>query len=166
MRQKGFTLVELLVAMALGGVILTGVLTTIYQVVFGTSRNNSQITALTNVDSASLWIKKDLQMPQSTNLTDGDPVPQSSIDLRWVDCTGWADADNCTHRCSYVLSGTDLLRTYDGTVSIVGRHITSLGFTENSRVINVIITATTPDTPSRSKTLNFSVCPRAEEATW
>ena len=60
--------------------------------------------------------------------------------------------------------GTELLRTYDGTVSIVGRNITSVTFTKDAqddRVINVVITATGTGFLQRSKTLEFSVYMRS-----
>ena len=132
MRQKGFTLLELLVATAVGAVILTGVVLSIYQVVWGTARSNSQAVALTDINSAVLAIKKDLMMTQSTNLTDG--VPQSSVMLSWIDYTFFAtENETAYHSTTYVLSGTDLRRTYDGTVSIVGRRITSIDFTQNTQ---------------------------------
>ena len=159
MRQKGFTLVELLVVMAVGGVILVGALLTIHQVMLGTGRTNSQVVALTEVNHAALQIKKDLMMTQTTDLT---TVPQSSVMLNWTDYTGF-ETGNQTHSSSYVLSGTELLRTYDGTVSIVGRNITSLGFTQDDRVINVVITATGSGAPQRSETLKFSAYIRAAE---
>jgi len=159
MRQKGFTLVEVLVVMAVGGVILMGVVLSIHNVVWGTGRSNSQVVALADVNHATLSLKKDIQMSQSANLTDG---VSSLVTLTWTDYTGFEPEDARNHSCSYVLSGTELRRTYDGTESIVGRHITSLGFTQDGRVINVVITATGSGFLQRSKTLEFSVYMRSE----
>jgi len=162
MRQKGFTLIEVLVVLAVGSVILVGIVLSIHQVVWGTGRTNSQVVALTNVNYAALFIRKDIQMSQNTDLTDG--VPRSSVGLTWTDYTGFEPEDERNHICTYALSdnGTELLRTYDGTVSIVGRYITSLGFTQNGRVVNVVITATGTGFLQRSKTLEFSVYMRTE----
>ena len=161
MRQKGFTLVELLVAMAVGSLLLTGVLLSLQQVVVGTGRSNSQVIALTDVNHAALAIKKDLMMAQNTDLTDN--VSQSgSVWLGWTDYTGWA-GDNATHTISYTLVGTELRRTYDyATTSIVGRSITSIVFTQDGREISANITATSPGFPPRSETLTFSVYMRTE----
>ena len=160
MKQAGFTLIELLVTLAIGSVILVGVSMSLQQIVWGTGRNNSQVVALTNVNQAALAIKKDLMMTQSTNLT--GEVPQSSVTLSWTDYTGFSSENSTSHNCQYTLSGTVLQRTYDGVVSIVGRHITDLGFTQNGRVINVTITATGPSVPQRSATVEFSGFIRAE----
>ncbi|HUU08010.1 MAG TPA: prepilin-type N-terminal cleavage/methylation domain-containing protein [Dehalococcoidales bacterium] len=164
MKQAGFTLIELLVTLAIGSVILVGVSMSLQQIVWGTGRNNSQVVALTNVNQAALAIKKDLMMTQSTNLPDPDedPNPQSSVTLSWTDYTGFSSENSTSHNCQYTLSGTVLQRTYDGVVSIVGRHITDLGFTQNGRVINVTITATGPSVPQRSATVEFSGFIRAE----
>ena len=161
MRQKGFTLVEVLVVLAVSGVLLTGLITSIFQVSTFTDRSNSQVVALTDLNHAALSIKKDLMMTQNTDLADGSPVPQSSVWLGWTDYTSF-ETGNLTHSSSYVLSGTELLRTYDGTVGIAGRNITSLGFTKNGRVIDVVITATGSSDPQRSETLKFSVLIRTE----
>ncbi|HET6478237.1 MAG TPA: prepilin-type N-terminal cleavage/methylation domain-containing protein [Dehalococcoidales bacterium] len=164
MKQAGFTLIELLVTLAIGSVILVGASMSLQQIVWGTGRNNSQVVALTNVNQAALAIKKDLMMTQSTNLPDPDedPNPQSSVTLSWTDYTGFSSENSSSHNCQYTLSGTVLQRTYDGVMSIVGRHITDLGFTQNGRVINVTITATGPSVPQRSATVEFSGFIRAE----
>ncbi len=163
MRQKGFTLIEVLVVLAVGSVILVGIVLSIHQVVWGTGRTNSQVVALTNVNYAALFIRKDIQMSQNTDLTDG---VSSSVGLTWTDYTGFEPEDERNHNCTYTLSdnGTELLRTYDGTVSIVGRNITSVTFTKDAqddRVINVVITATGTGFLQRSKTLEFSVYMRS-----
>ena len=159
MRQKGFTLVEVLVVLAVSGVLLTGLITSIFQVTVFTGRSNSQVVALADVNYAALRIKRDLMMTQNTNLTDN--VSQDSVWLGWTDYTSF-ETGNQTHSSSYALSGTELQRNYDGTVSIAGRNITSIGFTKNGRVINVVITATGAGVPERSKTLKFSVLIRTE----
>jgi len=162
MRQKGFTLIEILVVMGVGSVILMAALLSVQQVMVGTDRSNSQVVALADINQAVLRIKRDLIMTQETDLTDG--VPQSSVTLSWTDYTSFGSENQTrSHSSSYTLSGTDLLRNYDGTVSIAGRQITSLGFTQDGRIISVVITATGPGASQRSKTLKFSAFIRAEE---
>ena len=161
MRQKGFTLVELLVVLAVGSVILVGSLLTINQVMLGTGRTNSQVVALTEVNRAALQIKRDLMMTQDSNL---DAVPRSSVTLSWIDYTNFGSENETSfHSSSYALSGTQLVRTYDSKESIVGRNITSVNFTQDGRVVNVVITATGSSVPQRSETLKFSSYLRAAE---
>lgn len=161
MKQKGFTLVEVLVVTAIGGVLMTGLLLSIHNVLWGTNRSNNQVVALADVNYAALRLKKDLMMAQNTNLTDN--VSQGSVVLSWIDYTGFTSENQSgSHSSSYTLSGTELQRDYDGTVSIVGRNITSIGFTQNGRAIDVVITATGAGVPERSKTLKFSAYIRSE----
>ncbi len=147
---------ELLVALAVGSLIMVAALGLTYQVVWGTSRTNSQVVALTDVHLAALQLKKDLQMAQITDLTDG--VPQNSATLSWMDFTLFDSEENKAHSSAYnLLSDGVLQRTYDGTTSIAGRNITSLNFTRDGRVISVVITATEGDFTPHSETLEFSV---------
>ena len=162
MSQKGFTLIEILVAMAIGGMVITGVVLSIFQVSWGNIRTNDQVVALTDINWATLWLKKDLQLAQGTTLTDGDPVPESSVTLDWTDFTDWATEETRDHSSTYSLSGTDLVRTYDGTPRVIGRYITSLEFTRTDKAITVVITATAPGTSQRTETLKFTVQARTE----
>lgn len=161
MKQKGFTLIELLVALAVGGLVIMSAVAVIYQVTWGTSRTNSQVVALTDVHQAALRLKKDLVMAQTTDLTDG--YPQNSATLSWTDYTSFDPEENKDHSSAYnLLSDGVLQRTYDGTMSIVGRNVTYLNFIQDGRVINVVITATEGDMTPRSETLEFSVYLRGE----
>ena len=164
MKQNGFTLVELLVTLAISGLVTAAVLAIMFQVTVGSDRNNSQVSALVDANYAAFSIKKDLQMTQVTNLIDGNPMPQSSVNLTWTDYTSFEGTDNKTHNSSYVLSGTDLLRIYDGITGIAGRNITNVGFTLDDRVVDVTVTATGPGASKRSKTLEFTVQMRTEVA--
>ena len=166
MNQKGFTLVEILVVMAVGGAVIMVALLSIYQVVWGTERTNDQVVALTDANYAALWLRQDLQMTQGTDLTDGDPVPRNSILLDWIDNTGWATEETRHHSSNYTLSGTELIRSYDNTTIVVGRHITYLGFLQNGNVITCNLTATGPGILERAENLQFSIIThmRPEEA--
>lgn len=161
MRQRGFTLVELLVALAIGSVVLTGSLLTFEQVFSGTIRARNQTIAVNDVNFAAARIKRDIEMAQTTNLTDA--VPQTSVTLTWIDYSQFASENVTPHSSTYTLSGTQLLRNYDGTVSIIGRNTTSIGFTLNGRVITTSITATGVSVQQRSKTLVFSMRMRTVE---
>jgi prepilin-type N-terminal cleavage/methylation domain-containing protein len=162
-RQAGFTLLEVLVMLAVGGVLIVGALAGTQQVMLGTNRNNNQVVALTDAHQAALVIKKDLLRTQNTDLVDGDPVPRNSANLTWIDYTYFETGNWTAHSSSYALTGTELQRNYDGADAIIGRNITYVGFTQSGRTINVTITATGSGAQERSETLEFSVYIRAEE---
>ena len=66
MKQRGFTLIEILVVMAVGGIILAGIVLSVQQVFLGTARSNSRVVALTDIDRVVLSIKKDPAAPHFT----------------------------------------------------------------------------------------------------
>ena len=158
MGQRGFTLLELLVGLAVGSVLLLAALLSINQILVSTGRSNSQVVVLDEVHRAALQIKKDIQAHTGADLTDLQYGPTT---FSWIDLTGLA-LEN--HNSIYSLSGTELVRTFDDTPSILGRHITSLSFTDNGTYIYVAITATSSTFPPRSETLSFRVYQRTWEA--
>lgn len=172
MRQKGFTLVEVLVVLAVGGILTMGIMTSIFQVTTFTSRSNSQGRALTNLHLAALHIKKDLQMAQYPGMDVGNSVvlsPQNpnSVTLTWFDYTTefQPPEEQRDHFSTYTLSDNGMLeRFYDSdNASIVGRHITYLRFTrQDEKVVNVVITAVGPGIHQWRKTIEFSVHMRFE----
>ena len=161
MKQKGFTFVELLVAMGVGGILLTGIVLAAFQVSWSSTRSSDQIVALADIDYAALWLKRDLQMAQSTDLADEAP-PQSSVTLSWTDYTSWATEETRDHTASYALSGTELRRTYDGTDQVIGRQISYIGFSRSGTAVKCVITATGPEVSQREETAEFTVKMRTE----
>ena len=92
----------------------------------------------------------------------------STATLGWTDYTSFDPEENKDHSSAYVLLSDGVLqRTFDyekpsETTSIVGRNITFVNFTQDGRVISVVITATAGDSSPRSETLKFSVYLRGE----
>lgn len=160
MNQKGYTLLELLVTVAISGVILTGVVMSISQIASGTVRSGSDMSTLTDVNFAVLIMKKDIIMAQTTDL---NATPKSSATLDWVDYSSFQSEDWPHHTISYSLSGANLMRTYDGVTSIAGRNITSVSFSQVDRVISVVISATSSGAEQNTEILRFSAYIRAEE---
>ncbi|MFC1897229.1 type II secretion system protein J [Chloroflexota bacterium] len=163
MRQGGFTLIEVLVTLAVGGVILIGIVSSMQMVTVGSSRSNSEVVALDEVNRAFLYIKKDLSTYNNIDLNVTLP---DLITISWSDETAQEGGLPWQYEVTYSLSGTELLRIYtinDSPASeqIIGRHITYLSFTSrtgiNGRFIDVVITATKGDMTPRSETLSFSV---------
>jgi len=171
MRQKGFTLLEIMVVMAVGGILMTGIVVSIFHVVSATSRSNSQGVALTDVSQAALYLKKDFQMAQSTDMGFvEDPVvvllSSENVTLEWTDSTTpESEEEQMNHHVTYSLSDNGVLeRAYDGILPtmIIGRHITYLRFTQlDERVVNIVITATGTQPQQYSKTIEFNIYMRS-----
>ena len=157
--QRGFTLVELLVAIAIAGLIAPVVVSGIFQVTRGTVRINTDLVVLQEIDGASAWINRDLSQAQTTNLNVGETLNTMRVD--WVDQTGWAVEGAESHFAEYTLSGTDLLREYDGETQIVARRVANIQFSRSGKFITVAITSTLRD---RTETLSYFITPRSDGA--
>ncbi len=95
--EKGFTYIELIVALAIIALIGSATATATIQVLRLTGRNNEHMTAVRQVQNAGYWISRDAQMAQSIivdNLT-----PPDFLVLNW---TEWDDAgDPIYHSVTY-----------------------------------------------------------------
>ena len=131
--KKGFTLIEVLVAVSVASLII-GVLGSVtFQFTRTTERGSGQFVALHDVQNVGHWINMDGKRAQSTNLIDGG-LPVQSMILIW-------DEDGANHTCSYSLSGSDLKRTCDGNTTTIARHITQVGFSVSQRLLTANITS-------------------------
>lgn len=83
--EKGYGLIELLIAITIMAVAAGAAGAAIFQVLRNTGHNNDHMTAVRQVENAGYWISHDAQMAQSatTNLTS-----PNFLVLGW---TAWAD---------------------------------------------------------------------------
>lgn len=164
--QKGLTLIELLVAMAVGGMLLGVLVPSIFQTTRGTVLTTVEVTALNNVENAAHWINKDVRMAKETNLQEEvplvNPTPESPLTLNWTDWTDWVQEEFRDHSCAYWLEGTDLQRNYDGTVTRVARYISDIEFSQSGTLITVTITSTPEGVPERSEKRTYRIYLRPE----
>ena len=134
-RQKGATLLELLASMAIVGIIMMGVVSLIFSEARGTAIARTSVTAGHELSNAAHRLSQDGWMAEITNLVDGaDPVDH--LTLNWIERYDFVETPHCS---SYYLSGTQLLRDYDGAVSIVARKISNIEFFQVGNLITVSI---------------------------
>ncbi len=159
-KSQGFTLIELALALAIGAVVLSGAVLTIFQVLVTTDKANQKVVALTDIDRAVLSIKNDLMMAQVTNLNN---VAKNSASMNWTDYTSFGSTNQTNHNVSYNLSGKQLHRTYDGVNETVGRNVTAISFTQSGKLVTVTISTSNSTSLRQVETLTFSSHIRAEE---
>jgi len=123
-RHSGFTLIEMLLAVGVIGLVLPVLAVSIQQIVFETNRNNDRITALRPLENTARNLGQDIPLAQKAEpdsdftVPEGDFLDKPELWLQWTD---WTDADQydtygeteATYKrseVSYSLSGTDLLR--------------------------------------------------------
>ena len=123
-RQEGFTVVELLVAVAISGVIASLMGTAIYQFFAVTGRGSDEMTAVHNIQNAAHWFSIDGQQASAAtagaSLTLTIPSPANTV--------------------TYTLSGSEVIRTTVGLPPLtVARNITALSFILDGRVVTMTI---------------------------
>ncbi|MFA5309891.1 MAG: prepilin-type N-terminal cleavage/methylation domain-containing protein [Dehalococcoidales bacterium] len=118
--RAGFTLVEVLVSIAITGFIAMGVSVSIAQVINQTHYNNNYTTASRNTMNALQWMSRDALMAQTISGTAGFPVTEV-LSMKWKN---W---DNAEYTANYSLANGQLRRTYsDGvevTTTLIAEHI-------------------------------------------
>ncbi len=135
--QRGFTLVEMIVALGIMGVIVPSLGLAIFQMTNFTSRGNAQLATNDDMGVSMRWLDRDIQMAQTTDLVDAAP-PVSSMTLNWTDEFGRAAAP---HTTVYSLVGTELTRTYDGNTHSIAREVSSVQFSIQSKLLTVTLTS-------------------------
>ena len=154
--QKGFTLVELLVAIAIAGIIGAAATMAVHQVITIPIISNNQNTAINNVRNATHWISRDAQSANSTSI-DVSPKFLSLERLEW-DSGNWT-----SHAIDYTLEDNVLWRYYDsGTAgTLIAQYID----TEKSNCHwdgDVLTVTITSKVGNNSETRTFEVKPRPD----
>jgi len=106
--QRGFTLIELIVAIAISGAIGGGVLLSIYQVSGYQAMDRARLTCVKQVENAIHYVVRDAQMAQQVTLAgDDDNFP---LTLSW---TEWNkdDDSNIEHEVIYSIVSGELKRS-------------------------------------------------------
>jgi len=165
MNQKGFTFIEMLVALGVGTVILFGVVGSIFMVMRGVPEIRKEVVALADIERAAHWLTRDIPMGRDTDLVDG-ALPVAQMTLTWTDYTREAELEeSVSHSVSYTWSPETggLQRNYDGAVTIVGSHLTNVGFSfSDDRFITVTLTSSIDEESKSTVTRSYKLLMRGE----
>ena len=164
MKQKGFTLVELLVALPIGVVVLGAIVSAIFVIPRGTVEVRNQTVALADLENAAHWLNQDIVVGQVVDLMPG-AQPVNTVNMSWNDYTG-GPGSSIAHYVYYYMSGTRLIREYDGTnnVTIAARNLSYVGLSiDNGSLVTVTLT-TVPSGPRQlSVTRSYQIDMRAKQ---
>ena len=108
-KQKGFTLVEMVIGLAIIGIVGAAAATGITQVFSGSTLSNNRMTAINNVRNAGDWISQDARMAQNSVILD---VPGVLMRITWEYYPPPSGEPPVTYSVDYTLSGTNLQRSY------------------------------------------------------
>lgn len=127
--EKGFTTIELVVAITIMALIGSAAAAATFQVFQGTERNNNHMIAVRQVQNAGYWISRDTPMAQSVT-TDNLTLPDFLV-LSW---TEWDDAGEPTyHSVTYFFEGLT-----DGIGKLKRSHWSSAGANEQTLLAEYI----------------------------
>jgi prepilin-type N-terminal cleavage/methylation domain-containing protein len=157
---KGFTFIELVMAMAVVGIVMAATATVLAQL-FSTNRSaTNHMVAVRQVQSAGYWVSHDGVMSQAI-LDTGDLAAPDVLRLEWTD---W---DNVAHDVVYSLDANlQFTRTEDGNPAVIASHIRNAvaTFTDtngngiNDKVVFTITSAVVAG--SQEETRAYEVIPR------
>jgi prepilin-type N-terminal cleavage/methylation domain-containing protein len=106
--QRGFTLIEMLIVLAISGFVTGTTTMTIFQVLDGNVRTNNQMEAISRVQDAGYQVSQDAEQAQTIVRTeDEDGFP---LTLSWTD---WENNDQ--HQVIYSIVDNKLQREVSGT---------------------------------------------------
>jgi Tfp pilus assembly protein PilE len=145
-RQEGMTMVELVVAVAVTGIIVIFLGTAIYQIITVSEYGNGRLTALHELQNVAHWFNLDSQGAKAA--TGGN---QLILTL----------SDNST--ISYSLVGTEMRRASGGPQMTLARNISSANFSIINRIITMSLTSSPAGRDAVSQNGTYMVSLRPAE---
>lgn len=134
-KEHGMTLIEILIALGITGVVVGALGAAIYTIMSVTGRGNAEISVLRDIQSASHWISSDTRMANEVMLIGGTPANEMIVD--------WDDSEGNQHSCNYAQTGRELIRSCDGISRIIAWNVSSVEFSLDDAVLTYTIAAET-----------------------
>jgi len=142
--QWGFTLVELVIVVALAGLVGAAITATAFQVFTFSTRLSNQMTAVRQVQQAGFWVSPDVMMAKTVNATGGSGFP---LILTWQEA-GTNTTHTVTYNLTYMSGGLTRLQrehkigTSLNSTTIVAEYISSASFVQYGDAYTFNVTAT------------------------
>jgi len=145
-REPGFTLVELLITLAITGLIISVIGSAIYQLITVAEYGNDRLTATHELENTAHWFSLDGQ--QASAASGGSGLVLTLPNRPSV---------------TYSLVGTELRRTAGSAPMTLARNITGASFSVAGRLVTMTLTSAPPGRWAVSEPGTYMVCLRAEE---
>ena len=144
--QKGFTLPELLITVAITGLIVTFLGTATYQIITVTEYGSDKTIAMHELQNVAHWVSRDGQM--ASTASGGNELILTLPDDSSI---------------TYAVVDAELLRTADDSQMTLARNISDLSFSIEDRVITMTVTSSPEGRPNISEQRTYKVCLRPTE---
>ena len=144
--ERGFTLVELLIATAVTGLIVSVLGTAIFQILNVTEYGNDKMVATHELQNAAHWFSLDGQ--RAITVSGGSELVLTLPDESSI---------------TYSMVGTELRRTAGGSQMTIAQNITSADFSIENRVITMTITSSPEGRQNVSEQGTYKVYLRPSE---
>jgi len=144
--QKGFTLPELLITVAITGLIVTFLGTATYQIITVTEYGSDKTIAMHELQNVAHWLSRDGQM--ASTASGGNELVLTLPDDSSI---------------TYAVVDAELLRTADDSQMTLARNISDLSFSIEDRIITMTVTSSPEGRPNISEQRTYKVCLRPAE---
>lgn len=144
--QKGFTLPELLITVAITGLIVGFLGTAIYQIITVTEYSNDRMIAMHELQNVAHWFSRDGQM--ASTASGGNELVLALPDDSSI---------------TYVVVDTELCRTAGDSQMTLARNVSDISFSIENRIITMNITSSPEGRPNVSEQRTYKVCLRPTE---
>jgi prepilin-type N-terminal cleavage/methylation domain-containing protein len=145
-RERGYTLVELLVTLAISGIIFTAVGSAIYQLSTVSGYGNDRLTANHELQNSAIWFSRDTQ--SAWQVSAGKNLKLSLPEDRSV---------------TYSLEGKDLVRREKDSSLVLARNISAVGFAVNGGLVSMNIESSPAGRAEVIEKRVYQVCFRSFE---
>ena len=154
--QRGLTLVELLIVIAITGIITGGITMSIFQVFNINTRTANRMAAVSQVENAGSWVSPDVQMAREID------TESEFLKLTWIEIE---EAANYTHEVTYAITPDNKLQREHSIDSVLDSTIVVAEYIDPVQtsciwaggVLTFEVTATVGE---QSETREYKVKPR------